>query len=104
MGQIKNIKLHIVTDIKICIHLSQAIQVSNYFDNKDQGGFNKRSWMQFQARIMSVAVLLCLILLFVNQAVDAIRASASAAAAVEVGDEESLSDALQRTAEELGKW
>ena len=60
--------------------------------------------MQFQAMMIYVAMLLFVILLFVTQDADAVGAQANAGAGIAIGDEETLSDALQRTAEELKKW
>merc|ERR1711962_1380079 len=104
MGQIKNIKLHIVTDIKIYIHIAKAIFISTYYNSKVERSFKKRAEMQFQAKMIYAAMLLFIILLFVTQDVDAVSGSANAGAGIAIGDEETLSDALQRTAEELKKW
>merc|ERR1712126_479111 len=97
MGQIKNIKLHIVTDIKISRNISKAIQSSTYYNSKVEKSLKKRAEMQFQAMMIYAAMLICIILLFVAQDADSAKAEFGVRAGVSFGDEEPLSDALQRT-------
>merc|ERR1712002_302418 len=104
MGQIKNIKLHIVTDIKISIHLTKAIQSSSHCNSKLERSFKKRANMQLQAMMIYAAMLIFVMLLFVTQDVDAASANFGVRGGVSIGDEEPLSDALQNTVEELDKW
>merc|ERR1712243_462565 len=101
MGQIKNIKLHIVTDIKISRNISKVIQSSAYYNSKLERSFQKKAEMQFQAMMIYAAMLISIILLFVTQDVNAASANVGVSGGFSIGDEEPLSDTLQRTIEEF---